>query len=53
MDFDFEAGKEERHRIHFTHDLFWGGLKVSVDGLNVPVESLPGISLHPYFVRAF
>ena len=53
MEFDFEIGKEEKHKIHFTHDLFWGGLKACVDDLNIPVEGLPGISINPYFVRAF
>jgi hypothetical protein len=53
MEFDFEVGKDEKHKIHFTHDLFWGRFMACVDGLNIPIEGVPGISLNPYFVRAF
>lgn len=53
MKFDFEVGNEEKHKIQFTHDLFWGNLKLFVDGLNIPVESLPHFSFRLFFVRTF
>ena len=53
MELDFEVGKDEQHTVQFIHDLFWGSLKVYVDGLQIPVEGLPMFSVQPYFVRAF
>ena len=53
MEFNFEVGKEEKHKLHFSHDLIWGSFKLIVDGLNIPVEGLPMVSINPYFVRAF
>jgi hypothetical protein len=31
----FEVGVEEHHRVDFTFDRFWGGLKIKVDGVPV------------------
>ena len=32
LDFDFEVGEAERHKVAFTWDQLWGPMKISVDG---------------------
>ncbi len=31
----FEVGVSERHTVVFSFDKFWGGLSITVDGVNV------------------
>ncbi len=31
----FDVGAGERHQVQFAFDKFWGGLTISVDGVNV------------------
>jgi hypothetical protein len=35
LDFEFEVGEAERHRVHFFFDQFWGTVRISVDGRQV------------------
>ena len=35
LDFEFEVGESERHRVHFSFDQFWGTVRISVDGRRV------------------
>lgn len=35
LDFEFEVGEAERHRVHFFFDQFWGSVRISVDGRRV------------------
>jgi len=35
LDFEFEVGESERHRVHFSFDQFWGTVRISVDGRKV------------------
>jgi hypothetical protein len=32
LDFEFDVGDHERHRVHYSYDQFWGPWKVEVDG---------------------
>jgi len=35
LEFEFEVGESERHRVHFFFDQFWGTVRISVDGRRV------------------
>jgi hypothetical protein len=35
MNFEFEVGDAERHRVHFSYDQFWGTVRIDVDGRRV------------------
>jgi hypothetical protein len=35
VELTFEAGTTERHQVRFTFNKFWGGLSISVDGVDV------------------
>jgi hypothetical protein len=35
LEFEFEVGEAERHRVHFVFDQFWGTVRISVDGKRV------------------
>jgi hypothetical protein len=35
LEFDFEVGATERHRVYFYFDQFWGNVKIEVDGKRV------------------
>jgi hypothetical protein len=35
MEFEFEIGDNEKHKIAFSYDKFWGKLNILVDGKNV------------------
>ena len=35
LDFEFEVGEAERHRVHFVFDQFWGSVTIGVDGRRV------------------
>lgn len=32
MEFEFDVGEAERHRVHFFFDQFWGTVRIEVDG---------------------
>jgi hypothetical protein len=32
LEFEFEVGEAELHRVHFFFDQFWGPVRISVDG---------------------
>jgi hypothetical protein len=53
MKFEFEVGEEEKHRVEFSHDLFWGRLECHVDGKYIPVEGLQHFGGHVEAVRSF
>ena len=35
LDFEFDVGEAERHRVHFLFDQFWGSVTITVDGRRV------------------
>ena len=35
LDFEFEVGEAERHRVHFHWNQFWGISEIDVDGRKV------------------
>ncbi len=35
VELTFESGTTERHQVRFTFSKFWGGLSISVDGVDV------------------
>jgi hypothetical protein len=39
-DFWFDVGHQERHRVEFSFNRWWGGLKIKVDGSVVASERL-------------
>jgi len=38
MDLVFDVGVQERHRVQFSFDKFWGNMSITVDGIKLTSE---------------
>jgi hypothetical protein len=53
IDFEFDVGEEEKHRVAFHWGQLWGKLRITVDGVEVVQKNQPFSLFRSTKVRKF